>query len=74
LVGFSRIALGAHYLTDVLAAIFFGVLWLTFCLFAGKPMRRNSLRYPLPSNLLPNGAAVLVPVQQTDERAQNPLG
>jgi membrane-associated phospholipid phosphatase len=39
LVGFSRIALGAHFLTDVLAAIFFGIIWLTFCLFATKPMR-----------------------------------
>jgi membrane-associated phospholipid phosphatase len=39
LVGFSRIALGAHFLTDVLAAIFFGIIWLTFCLFAMKPMR-----------------------------------
>jgi membrane-associated phospholipid phosphatase len=39
LVGFSRIALGAHFLTDVLAAIFFGVTWLVFCLIATKPMR-----------------------------------
>lgn len=42
LVGFSRIALGAHYLTDVLAAMFFGIIWLTFCLVAGRPMRRRS--------------------------------
>lgn len=39
LVGFSRIALGAHFLTDVLAAIFFGITWLVFCLFATKPLR-----------------------------------
>src|SRR5205807_431151 len=41
LVGFSRIALGAHFLTDVLAAILFGIIWLAFCLIAGKPMRRS---------------------------------
>ena len=71
LVGFSRIALGAHYLTDVLAAIIFGVLWLAFCLVAGKPMRRTSL----PSHVteivtLPEvGEVVAVPVEQTNAPA-----
>src|SRR5213082_4208192 len=46
LVGFSRIALGAHFLTDVLAAIVFGSFWLAFCLFAGKPMRRSVVLTP----------------------------
>jgi membrane-associated phospholipid phosphatase len=46
LVGFSRIALGAHFLTDVLAAIIFGVLWLAFCLIAGKPLRRGVVLAP----------------------------
>jgi membrane-associated phospholipid phosphatase len=68
LVGFSRIALGAHYFTDVLAAIFFGILWLAFCLVAGKPIRRRSR----PGNVLLDGA-VLVPVQQTDELPRTPL-
>ena len=71
LVGFSRIALGAHYLTDVLAGIVFGILWLALCSIAGKPMRRN--RLPIPGNLLPDSGAVLVPIQQTGERAQSPL-
>src|SRR6184192_4796569 len=46
LVGFSRIALGAHYLTDVLSAIVFGIFWLAFCLFATKPMRRRMVPIP----------------------------
>src|SRR5438874_9884171 len=46
LVGFSRIALGAHFLTDVLAAIVFGILWLAFCLIAGKPLRRSVVLTP----------------------------
>src|SRR5437763_9438480 len=41
LVGFSRIALGAHYLSDVIAAIFLGVLWLMICALLLKPMRRR---------------------------------
>jgi hypothetical protein len=28
---------------------------------------------PIPSNLLPDSGAVLVPIQQTGERAQSPL-
>ena len=47
LVGFSRIALGAHFLTDVLAAIFFGIIWLAFCVMAGAPLRRRKLQLPL---------------------------
>ena len=42
-VGFSRIALGAHYLSDVLAAIFLGVLWLMICAVLLKPIRDSAL-------------------------------
>jgi membrane-associated phospholipid phosphatase len=70
-VGFSRIALGAHYLTDVLAAIIFGVLWLAFCLFAGKPMRRTILPSQVAEIVtLPEvGEVVAVPVEQTNAPA-----
>jgi membrane-associated phospholipid phosphatase len=64
LVGFSRIALGAHFLTDVLAAIVFGIIWLALCLIAGRPMQRRSVR-PQTAILLPDdGEALLAPVEQ----------
>lgn len=43
LVGFSRIALGAHFLTDVLAAMFFGIIWLMLCTVLGKSMQRKTV-------------------------------
>jgi undecaprenyl-diphosphatase len=43
LVGFSRIALGAHFLTDVLAAIICGIVWLMLCMVLGKSMQRRTV-------------------------------
>lgn len=65
LVGFSRIALGAHFLTDVLAAIILGILWLAFCLIAGKPLRR-------PAVLIPDVPLVGEPAVVRVEEAQAP--
>src|SRR5438094_1240793 len=70
LVGFSRIALGAHFLTDVLAAIVFGVLWLVFCLIAGKPLRRSVVLTP---DLPLISEAALVRVGETQPPAQSLL-
>jgi membrane-associated phospholipid phosphatase len=71
LVGFSRIALGAHFLTDVLAAIFFGIVWLTFCLIAGKPMRRSVV---LATSVPLVGEPALARVEETGPPAQSLLG
>jgi membrane-associated phospholipid phosphatase len=47
LVGFSRIALGAHYLSDVIAAIFLGSLWLLICALLLRPRRRHDVAVPV---------------------------
>jgi membrane-associated phospholipid phosphatase len=41
LVAFSRLYLGAHYLSDVLAAMAEGLAWLAFCLIAASLLRRH---------------------------------
>ena len=61
LVGLSRIALGAHYLTDVVAGVLFGMTWLTLCRFVVRPWRRIALP-PVVANVLPEAEPALVPV------------
>jgi undecaprenyl-diphosphatase len=46
LVGISRIALGAHYLSDVLGGIVLGILWLMLCFRLSKSARWQPKRLP----------------------------
>lgn len=71
LVGFSRIALGAHFLTDVLAAILFGIIWLALCVVLGRPMQRGSLQPQAAVVFIEGSEPVLVPVGRMAHRDSN---
>lgn len=45
-VGFSRIYLGAHYFSDVVAAFAAGMAWLAICVTSVETLRRHRHRLP----------------------------
>ncbi|MDP3071265.1 MAG: phosphatase PAP2 family protein [Opitutaceae bacterium] len=48
LVGWSRLQLGAHFLSDVIGAVAAGLAWLGLCFAAADILRRCRVRPPLP--------------------------
>jgi undecaprenyl-diphosphatase len=71
LVGFSRIALGAHYFTDVLGGMFLGATWLTLCMIAARPFRHVELPAVI-SEVLADPEPALVPVAVATEAQASP--
>jgi undecaprenyl-diphosphatase len=65
LVAFSRMYLGAHYLSDVVAAACASAVWLVLCLSAGHALVRGNLRLEWLGGaiviLLLVASAVLIP-------------
>ena len=59
LIGFSRVALGVHYLTDVVAGWALGIVWLTVTAVAFRTWRRETGRSapPLADGLAPEAAS-----------------
>jgi hypothetical protein len=71
LVGFSRVVLGAHFLTDVLAATLFGIIWLALCMVLGKPIPQGGLRSQTAVIFADVDRPVLVPVERRAQRDSN---
>jgi uncharacterized membrane protein YdjX (TVP38/TMEM64 family)/membrane-associated phospholipid phosphatase len=78
LVAFSRIYLGAHYLSDVLAAVCSSTVWLILCLSGGHALVRGNLerRWLVIGAvvLLALFGAVLLPLEDWSEVFEAAIG
>jgi undecaprenyl-diphosphatase len=74
LIGLSRIALGVHYLSDVIGGLLIGSAWLLALTAAFSVWRRDDLKPPVdPSaGLEPEHAAQLSPTHSTGDRPIRP--
>ena len=77
LVAFSRMYLGAHYLSDVVAAMCSSTAWLVLCLATGHALVRERLRLRwIAGALLALAvvfAAVILPVENWSQRFQEAI-
>ena len=78
LVAFSRVYLGAHYLSDVLAAVCSGTVWLVLCLAAGHSLVRRTLKRRWiilgAAALAALVAAIVLPLEDWSARLEEALG
>jgi undecaprenyl-diphosphatase len=72
-IGFTRIALGVHYLTDVLAGWLLGALWLSVTAYAFRVRRREAGHpvAPLEQGLEPEAAEAINPAPDSSSPSPN---
>jgi uncharacterized membrane protein YdjX (TVP38/TMEM64 family)/membrane-associated phospholipid phosphatase len=77
LVAFSRMYLGAHYLSDVLAAVCSSTAWLALCLAAGHALVRKRLAPRwlafAAAALLAMAAAVVLPLENWSQELREAI-
>lgn len=75
LVGFTRVALGVHYVSDVLAGWLLGLAWLGVTAYAFRLWRRETGKPvpPITEGIEPEAADDLAPAPREDRLLPHPL-